>query len=143
MQPSSTTSSGPSIRYSGAAFYRFASQKGSTRGRICLSDCGRGLTPAGQSRGMARSLKPAAPEIASYHGEIWTDARGYGAVRLPTGAGRLLPPLEYELCELEAHSSVRRSAELKDGRFAIETGLDGRTNSCFGYLDESVLPFTP
>ena len=70
---------------------------------------------------MARSLKPSAPETASYHGEIWTDARGYATVRLPAGAGRLLPPLEYELCDLEAHSSVRLSAELKGGRFAIET----------------------
>ena len=70
---------------------------------------------------MARSLKPSAPETASYHGEVWTDARGYATVRLPAGAGRPQPPLEYELCDLEAHSSVRLSAELKGGRFAIET----------------------
>jgi hypothetical protein len=70
---------------------------------------------------MARSLIPPAPETASYHGEIWTDARGYATVRLPTGAGRLLPPLEYELRDLEARSSVRESGGLKDGRFAIET----------------------
>ena len=70
---------------------------------------------------MARPLKPAATETASYHGEIWTDARGYATVRLPAGAGPLLPPLEYELRDLEAHSSVRLSAELKGGRFAIET----------------------
>ncbi len=70
---------------------------------------------------MARPLEPSAPETAAFHGEIWTDARGYATVRLPPGAGRLLPPLEYELCDLEAHSSVRVSAGLKDGRFAIET----------------------
>ena len=40
---------------------------------------------------MARPLEPSAPETASYHGEIRTDARGYATVRLPTGAGRLLP----------------------------------------------------
>jgi hypothetical protein len=71
---------------------------------------------------MARSLKPSAPETASYHGAIWTDARGYATVRLPTGAGRLLPPLEYELRDLEAHSSVRVRGGLKNGRFTIESG---------------------
>jgi hypothetical protein len=70
---------------------------------------------------MARPLEPSAPETAAFHGEVWTDARGYATVRLPAGAGRLLPPLEYELRDLEAHSSVRLSAELKGGRFAIET----------------------
>ena len=70
---------------------------------------------------MARSLKPPAPKTVAYHGEIWTDGRGYATVRLPAGAGRLLPPLEYELRDLEAHGSVRLSAELKGGRFAIET----------------------
>jgi hypothetical protein len=70
---------------------------------------------------MARSLKPSVSETASYHGEIWTDARGYATVRLPAGAGRLRPPFGYELRDLEAHSSVRLSAELKEGRFAIET----------------------
>jgi hypothetical protein len=70
---------------------------------------------------MARPLERSAPEIAAFHGEVWTDARGYATVRLPAGAGRLLPPLEYELRDLEAHSSVRLSAELKGGRFAIET----------------------
>jgi hypothetical protein len=70
---------------------------------------------------MARSHKPSAPETASYHGEIWTDARGYATVRLPAGAGQLEPPREYELRDLEAHSSVRLSGALKDGRSAIET----------------------
>jgi hypothetical protein len=43
---------------------------------------------------MARSHKPAAPESASYNGEVWTDARGYATVRLPAEAGPLEPPLE-------------------------------------------------
>jgi hypothetical protein len=70
---------------------------------------------------MARPLEPSAPESAAFHGEVWTDARGYATVRLPAGAAPLLPPLEYELRDLEARSSVRLSAELKGGRFAIET----------------------
>jgi hypothetical protein len=70
---------------------------------------------------MARSLKPSAPETAAFHGEIWTDGRGYATVRLPPGAGRLLPPLEYELRDLEPPSSARITAELKDGRFTIAT----------------------
>ena len=70
---------------------------------------------------MARSLKPSAPETASYHGEVWTDARGYATVRLPAGAGRLLPPLAYELCDLDPQSSARVTAELNDGRFTIAT----------------------
>jgi hypothetical protein len=69
---------------------------------------------------VARSLKPAAPETASYHGEVWTDARGYATVRLPAEAG-LKPPLEYELRDLEPPTSARITAELKDGRFTIAT----------------------
>ena len=37
---------------------------------------------------MARSRKPAAPESASYQGEVWTDARGYATVRLPAEVRR-------------------------------------------------------
>jgi hypothetical protein len=70
---------------------------------------------------MARPLEPSAPETAAFHGEVWTDARGYATVRLPAGAGRLLPPLEYALRDLEGYSSVRVSGGLKDGRFVIET----------------------
>ena len=76
--------------------------------------------PATVAAWLARS-NPSATETAAYHGEIWTDGRGYATVRLPAGAGRLLPPLEYELRDLEADSSVRLSAELKGGRFAIAT----------------------
>jgi hypothetical protein len=70
---------------------------------------------------MARSRKPGAPESASYHGEVWTDARGYATVRLPAEAGPLEPPLEYELRDLEPPSSARITAELANGRFTVAT----------------------
>jgi len=70
---------------------------------------------------MARPLEPPAPETAAFHGEVWTDARGYATVRLPAGAGRLLPPLEYELRDLEPPSSARITAELENGRFTVAT----------------------
>lgn len=70
---------------------------------------------------MARSDKPAAPETTSYHGEVWTDARGYATVRLPAEAGPLEPPLEYELRDLEPASSARITAELENGRFTVAT----------------------
>jgi len=70
---------------------------------------------------MARPLEPSAPETAAFHGEVWTDARGYATVRLPAGAGRLLPPLEYELRDLEPPSSARITAELENGRFTVAT----------------------
>ena len=70
---------------------------------------------------MARSLNPSAAETASYHGEVWTDARGYATVRLPAEAGPLEPPLAYELCDLDPQSSARVTAELNDGRFTIAT----------------------
>jgi hypothetical protein len=70
---------------------------------------------------VAHSPKPAAPESASYHGEVWTDARGYATVRLPAEARPLEPPFEYELCDLEPPTSARITAELEDGRFTIAT----------------------
>ena len=70
---------------------------------------------------MAHSTKPTAPESASYHGEVWTDARGYATVRLPAEARQLEPPLEYELRDLEPPTSARITAELEDGRFTIAT----------------------
>jgi hypothetical protein len=69
---------------------------------------------------MAR-LNPPVPTATSYHGEVWTDARGYATVRLPAGAGPLGPPLEYELRDLDPQSSARVTAGLKDGRFTIAT----------------------
>jgi hypothetical protein len=70
---------------------------------------------------MAHSAKSPATSPASYHGEVWTDGRGYATVRLPAEAGPLEPPLEYELRDLEPPSSARVTAELKDGRFTIAT----------------------
>ena len=70
---------------------------------------------------MARSLKPVAPDTASYHGEVWTDARGYATVRLPAEAAPLEPPVEYEMQDLEPPSTARVTGELKDGRFTIHT----------------------
>ena len=32
---------------------------------------------------MARSLNPSAATTFAYHGEVWTDARGYATVRSP------------------------------------------------------------
>ena len=58
---------------------------------------------------------------ASYHGEVWTDARGLATVRLPDEAAPLEPPLEYELRDLEPRSSAHVTAELERGRFTIAT----------------------
>ena len=57
----------------------------------------------------------------AYHGAVWTDSRGLATVRLPTEAAGLLPPLEYELLDLEPPSSARITAELDDGHFTIAT----------------------
>jgi hypothetical protein len=70
---------------------------------------------------MAHEPSPSAPKPASYHGEVWTDARGYATVRLPSEAGPLEPPLHYELRDLEPPSSARVTAELENGRFTIAT----------------------
>jgi hypothetical protein len=60
-------------------------------------------------------------QIVAYHGEVWTDARGYATVRLPAEAGPIAPPLEYELRDLEPVSSARVTAELRNSRFTIAT----------------------
>jgi len=67
---------------------------------------------------------PTTPQHAgnvAYHGEVWTDGRGFATVRLPSPADPLVPPLEYELRDLEPPSSARITAELEDGRFTIAT----------------------
>jgi len=64
---------------------------------------------------------PSAPRPFSYHGEVWTDARGVATVRLPAEAGPLEPPLAYELRDLEPPSSAQITAELEDGHFTIAT----------------------
>ena len=57
----------------------------------------------------------------AYHGEVWTDGRGFATVRLPAEAGPLEPPLAYELRDLEPASTARVTAELRNGRFTIQT----------------------
>ena len=57
----------------------------------------------------------------AYHGEIWTDGRGFATVRLPAEAVSLDPPLEYELRDLDPPSSARVTSELENGRFTIAT----------------------
>ncbi len=69
---------------------------------------------------MARSSHPAQAETVTYHGEVWTDGRGYATVELPA-ADALLPPFEYELRDLDPPSSARVTAELHNGRFTIAT----------------------
>jgi hypothetical protein len=39
-----------------------------------LPACDRALTPTGQAPGMAHSSQP---DAVAYHGEVWTDDRGY------------------------------------------------------------------
>jgi hypothetical protein len=57
----------------------------------------------------------------AYHGEVWTDARGYATVGLPNGGAQLDPPVEYEFRDLEPPTTARVTAELADGRFTIAT----------------------
>jgi hypothetical protein len=68
---------------------------------------------------MTHAEDPSAP--TSYHGEVWTDARGFATVRLPAEAGPLEAPLAYELRDLEPASTARVTAELRNGRFTIQT----------------------
>jgi hypothetical protein len=58
---------------------------------------------------------------STYHGEVWTDGRGFATVQLPAGAGPLLPPLDYDLRDLQLRSSARVTAELENGRCTIAT----------------------
>src|SRR5580765_920924 len=62
---------------------------------------------------MARPLDASTAETNAYHGEVWTDARGYATVSLPAEAGPLEPPVEYELQDLEPPSTARVTGELK------------------------------
>ncbi len=70
---------------------------------------------------MARPPHSPPADTVAYQGEVWTDARGYATVRLPAEVDRLLPPLEYELRDLDPPSRARVTAELEDGRFTIAT----------------------
>jgi len=67
---------------------------------------------------MPRQLEPPA-ESTAYHGEVWTDARGYATVTLPATAPP--PPVEYALRPLGGEISVRVAVELREGRFTIAT----------------------
>jgi hypothetical protein len=60
-------------------------------------------------------------DSVAYHGEVWTDGRGFATVSLPAEAGLLEPPLAYELRDLEPASTARVTAELRNGRFTIQT----------------------
>ncbi len=71
---------------------------------------------------MTHSAKPPTLSPTSYHGEVWTDGRGYATVRLPEEADVLLsPPFVYELRDLEPPSTARVTGELENGRFTIHT----------------------
>jgi len=70
---------------------------------------------------MTHSSRSSSLDTVAYHGEVWTDARGYATVRLPAEAGRLEPPIDYELRDLEPPGSARMTAELENGRFTIAT----------------------
>jgi hypothetical protein len=70
---------------------------------------------------MARPQHSSPANTVAYHGEVWTDARGYATVRLPVKAGPLEPPFEYELRDLEPASRARITAGLRNGRFTVAT----------------------
>jgi hypothetical protein len=57
----------------------------------------------------------------SFHGEVWTDARGQATVSLPPGAYAPQTELEYALRPIDGESVVHLMAELHDGRFTIAT----------------------
>jgi len=70
---------------------------------------------------VAHASSSSTAKPASFHGEVWTDGRGYATVRLPAEADQLLPPLDYEFRDLEPPSTARITAELKQRRFTIAT----------------------
>jgi hypothetical protein len=71
---------------------------------------------------MAKAFAPRDLAMAAYHGEVWTDGRGYATVRLPEETdGPLSPPFVYELTDLEPASTARVVGEVEDGRFTIAT----------------------
>jgi hypothetical protein len=70
---------------------------------------------------MARPPRSSHGDTVACHGEVWTDARGYATVTLPTEIEPLEPPLEYELRDLEPPTSARITSGLRDGRFTIAT----------------------
>ena len=69
---------------------------------------------------MAHAHDPAEAGAVAYHGEVWTDGRGYATVKVPADPA-LLPPFEYELRDLEPATSARVTSALRNGRFTIAT----------------------
>ena len=61
------------------------------------------------------------PKGVSFHGEVWTDARGQAIVSLPQDAYPQHAELEYELNAIDGESGVRVLSGLRDGRFTIAT----------------------
>ena len=57
----------------------------------------------------------------SFHGEVWTDARGQAIVSLPQDAFAPLAELEYALHTIDGDSGVRVLSELRKGHFTIAT----------------------
>ncbi len=70
---------------------------------------------------MTHSSERPETDTVAYHGEVWTDGRGYATVRLPVEADPLSPPVAYELRDLEPASTARVTAELQNGHFTIAT----------------------
>jgi hypothetical protein len=61
------------------------------------------------------------PTEASFHGEVWTDARGQATVSLPQDAYAPQAELEYALQAIDGESVVRVLSRLREGRFTIAT----------------------
>jgi hypothetical protein len=70
---------------------------------------------------MDRPLETQPATEVSFHGEVWTDARGQATVSLPQDAYPRQAELEYALQAIDGESVVRIVAELREGRFAIAT----------------------
>jgi hypothetical protein len=66
-------------------------------------------------------LETQSHEDVSFHGEVWTDARGQATVSLPPDAYPPQAELEYALQAIEGDSGVRVVAPLREGRFTIVT----------------------
>ena len=61
------------------------------------------------------------PTDVSFHGEVWTDARGQATVSLPRDAYPPQTELEYALQAIDGESGVRVLSGLREGRFTIAT----------------------
>jgi hypothetical protein len=57
----------------------------------------------------------------SFHGEVWTDGRGQATVNVPVDAYPPRASLDYTLAAIDADSAVRVIAQLRHGRFSIES----------------------